>query len=514
MNNESAVQVNGIWANALASGPGPVAIIQLSDLKIVFANYLFEHYFGYAHDDILTGGVYFTSLIQEYEHDRFRYQLLSVIDSVSGRSTHSMYSLISKSGTIHSYFLFASPVHNDKENSESLFHLLLMPDNSTWKMPFISHDTRELFLEQFQTEDFGTFEWIIDIDKVFWSSGIYKIYDVEEGFNDLDRNFARSFVHPDDKERLSRATEDAIASNSLLDIEFSIISAKNNVKTINSLARVVTDSEGKPVKFVGSVRDITGMRNIETDLKKKVEELYFSNKELEEFAYVASHDMQEPLRKITTFGSRLLEKYRDILTGDGVMYLTRMTASAENMRVLINDLLEFSRISNTQQPFMKVDLNVALRQVRTDLELIIEETGTEIISSVLPALEAIPSQVRQLFANIIGNAIKFRKEGINCVINIECRELDVKTRLQYNLPLNEAYCALTISDNGIGFEKEYAHRIFNVFQRLHGKSEYPGSGIGLAICKKIAEHHGGLIFAESEPGVGTSFVIILPRKHQ
>ena len=102
MNNESAVQVNGIWANALASGPGPVAIIQLSDLKIVFANYLFEHYFGYAHDDILTGGVYFTSLIQEYEHDRFRYQLLSVIDSVSGRSTHSMYSLISKSGTIHS----------------------------------------------------------------------------------------------------------------------------------------------------------------------------------------------------------------------------------------------------------------------------------------------------------------------------------------------------------------------------------------------------------------------------
>ena len=163
---------------------------------------------------------------------------------------------------------------------------------------------------------------------------------------------------------------------------------------------------------------------------------------------------------------------------------------------------------------MKVDLNVALRQVRTDLELIIEETGTEIISSVLPALEAIPSQVRQLFANIIGNAIKFRKEGINCVINIECRELDVKTRLQYNLPLNEAYCALTISDNGIGFEKEYAHRIFNVFQRLHGKSEYPGSGIGLAICKKIAEHHGGLIFAESEPGVGTSFVIILPRKHQ
>jgi light-regulated signal transduction histidine kinase (bacteriophytochrome) len=246
-------------------------------------------------------------------------------------------------------------------------------------------------------------------------------------------------------------------------------------------------------------------------LKNKVEELNHSNRELEEFAYIASHDLQEPLRKITTYSDRLSEKYKEALTGDGLMYLSRMIISAENMRMLINDLLEFSRISKNEQPYERVDMNMVLKLVKTDLELVIEETGTIINCESLPAVDAIPSQMKQLLANIIGNAIKFHKPGLPPVITISANILSEKEKVRLELAKNRIYYEFSISDNGIGFEEEYNTRIFQVFQRLHGKSEYPGSGIGLAICKKIIEYHHGIIYATSEPGAGARFTFILPQ---
>ena len=274
------------------------------------------------------------------------------------------------------------------------------------------------------------------------------------------------------------------------------------------------DDQGKPVKFAGSIRDITSQRSIEDELRNKVEQLNHSNRELEEFAYVASHDMQEPLRKITTFSDRLSEKYKDVLTGEGLMYLSRMIASAENMRTLINDLLDFSRITKTEQPFEPVKLDFVLRQVKTELELTIEETGTMIHSGSLPVVDAISSQMKQLFTNLIGNAIKFHKPGIAPVITIESMVLDEKDKRDFELPSNYVYYKIMISDNGIGFEEEYTSRIFQVFQRLHGKSEYPGSGIGLAICKKILEYHNGVIFAQNIPQIGARFTFVLPQRQQ
>ena len=188
-----------------------------------------------------------------------------------------------------------------------------------------------------------------------------------------------------------------------------------------------------------------------------------------------------------------------------------MTASADNMRKLINDLLDFSRISKKDQLYEQVNLNVILQQVKNDLELIIEETGTVISSDSLPTVEAIPSQMKQLFSNIIGNAIKFRKPAISPLITIETNILIEKEKQRLELVNNKNYYQIAISDNGIGFEEEYNSRIFQVFQRLHGKSEYPGSGIGLAICKKILEHHHGAIYAKSTPDLGAGFFLILPQ---
>lgn len=222
------------------------------------------------------------------------------------------------------------------------------------------------------------------------------------------------------------------------------------------------------------------------------------NKELEEFVYVASHDLQEPLRKITSFSERLKDKLPTDLDPDIQMYLSRILVATKNMRNLIENLLEFSRTSRFSEPFAEIDLNEILSQVKADLELKIEETNTVIHSDNLPVIEGIALQMRQLFTNLFTNAIKFKLPEKAPVITIKSREA------------NNMY-EIIVKDEGIGFEQEYANRIFQIFQRLHGKAEYPGSGIGLAICKKIVDNHHGDIVAKSELGKGAEFIITIPK---
>lgn len=249
-------------------------------------------------------------------------------------------------------------------------------------------------------------------------------------------------------------------------------------------------------------------------LEDKVRELDRSNKELEEFAYIASHDLQEPLRKLTSFSERLIEKLPANLEPDIQLYLNRMLAATENMRRLIDNLLEFSRTSRVSEPFRKVDLNDIMAQVKADLELKVEETNTEIAVGQLPVIDGIAMQLRQLFTNLFTNAIKFRQPDKPPHISISAAILDSDDQESHHLPSEKRYYRIVVADRGIGFEQEYALRIFQIFQRLHGKAEYPGSGIGLAICKKITENHHGLIFAKGESGKGAEFVLIIPEIQQ
>ncbi|NCI50533.1 PAS domain-containing protein [Sediminibacterium roseum] len=260
------------------------------------------------------------------------------------------------------------------------------------------------------------------------------------------------------------------------------------------------------------LENISQLKEHDRLLEQKIEELNKSNQELEEFAYVASHDMQEPLRKISTFGQRLKTQFGNVLNEDGSMYLSRMMNASENMRNLIDNLLEFSRVSRNKQAFEKVDLSELLKATIDDLDLKIDETGAVVEVDELPAIEAIPSQMRQLFFNLLHNAIKFRKKDTSLVIRITQHVLSTQEKSNYQLPRAQEYFLIKIADNGIGFEQQYAERIFQLFQRLEGKSEYPGTGIGLSICRKIVVNHKGLIFAESEPGKGTAFSVILPKE--
>jgi signal transduction histidine kinase len=276
------------------------------------------------------------------------------------------------------------------------------------------------------------------------------------------------------------------------------------------------DGRGRNLGAVVSMRDMTDRRIAERKVEASARALKASNEDLEKFAYVASHDLQEPLRKIQAFGDRLARACRDELGGQGRDYLDRMLASAARMRRLIDDLLTFSRVATKPQPLAPVDLSDVLAEVVADLEVRITQDGGRVDAGPLPTLEADPTQMRQLFQNVIGNALKFQTPGVPPVVQVSAAAWDdLPADADPPTPPGRGW-RITVTDNGIGFEQEFAHRIFEVFQRLHGRDQYEGTGIGLAICRKIVDRHGGGIAARGRPGHGATFVIDLPAegRHQ
>ncbi|MFY8328676.1 sensor histidine kinase [Pseudoalteromonas sp. ZZD1] len=237
------------------------------------------------------------------------------------------------------------------------------------------------------------------------------------------------------------------------------------------------------------------------------DELSRSNRELEEFAFVASHDLQEPLRKIQAFSDRLETMFKDELGEKGIDYIARMKNAAQRMSNLINDLLEFSRVTTRGKDFSDTDLKVVLDEIISDLEIAIQESNTQVHVSEMPVIQADISQMQQLFLNLLSNAIKFRRENVAPIINVDYEH---KKEFSDELNTEVEWQIITIKDNGIGFSEEYADKIFVPFQRLHGRSQYKGTGIGLSVCRRIVERHGGTITAQSQDGEGATFIIKLP----
>jgi PAS domain S-box-containing protein len=285
----------------------------------------------------------------------------------------------------------------------------------------------------------------------------------------------------------------------------------------NIVITALHNENNEIIGFSKVTRDLTERKLAEdrlrvyaTQLEHKNNELERSNNELSSFSYVASHDLQEPLRKIQAFGNLILEHDAQMISDTGKDYFNRMIKAAARMQSLIDSLLEFSRITTTQKEFEQTDLNELLQDVLKEMRERIKDTHTTVTASRLPVVPVIPFQFKQLLSNLISNSIKYSKEGVDPVIEITAKLLPEGT-----LTINEAqagmpYLEFSVCDNGIGFELEHAEKVFELFQRLHGKNEYSGSGIGLAICKKIAENHGGFMTAEGKPGKGANFQFYMP----
>ncbi|MBC8154102.1 MAG: PAS domain-containing protein [Bacteroidetes bacterium] len=390
--------------------------------------------------------------------------------------------------------------------------------------------------------DLGTWELDVAAGTVTYSDRIKSWF----GFSGdtVPLSIVYNPIHEKDRSRVEAAIAAALQPGSagIYDEEYTLVDRHTGYeRIIHAQGRTFFDAQGKPVKITGTAQDVTEQREtrlaLEQLVKMRTEELaatneelavineeltesnkllFRSNENLQQFAYIASHDLQEPLRKIQSFGDLLKKQYATAL-GDGVGHLDRMQSAASRMSMLIKDLLAFSRISTQPDASGAVSLNQVVNMVLADLDLTVQETGANVVISPLPIVQGDPSQLGQLFQNLLSNALKFRRwdeAGVPVVPQIR-----VHTRLvaAADLPPSvrptrgaAAYHHIEVSDNGIGFDEKYVDRIFQVFQRLHGRSEFAGTGIGLAICAKVVANHGGAITAHSEPGQGATFSVYLP----
>ena len=309
----------------------------------------------------------------------------------------------------------------------------------------------------------------------------------------------KEISHPEDRdvtdtERLRVRRGEADAAR----IEKRYLRKDGSTVWVDLAIAVVRDAGGKPAYEIAIFDDITERKEAEAALHRAHEELKRSNAELAQFAYVASHDLQEPLRMVSSYTQLLARRYSDKLDGDAREFMAYIVDGAARMKQLIEDLLAYSRVGTRGRELRALAVEVPLRRAIMNLKSAIDESGASVSFDALPTLEADEMQLTQLFQNLIGNALKFRSASVPR-IHVSCVEKG-----------NEWEFA--VADNGIGIEPEYFERIFMVFQRLHNKGEYPGTGIGLAICKKVVERHGGRIWVASRPGEGTTFFFTLPKK--
>lgn len=419
----------------------------------------------------------------------------------------------------------------------------------------LTDDRLQLALD---SADMGVWDWNLSEWTIFWSDQVYRLHgttreDVGDLFENPEALLDR--VHPEDLPLVQGIVLDALRTGEDYDVEYRFEVSEGTYRWINVKGRLYLDESGKPARIAGTAQDVTARktaeiaarrelaerRRTEAELKRLTEtleervrdrtaalekanehlkrlvaersraerelarmnrRLVHSNEELRDFAHVASHDLQEPLRKITTFADLLRAEHGETLNEEGRLFLDRMQDSAHRMTRLIDDLLQFSRLNTSGQPFARTDLNSVIADVLADMEVRIAELEAIVHVDPLPEIEAEPTQVRRLFQNLISNALKFRREGVTPRVQISCETVSDEAR-------GAVLCRITVRDNGIGLDEQYSKRIFAPFQRLH--REYEGTGIGLAICRRIAELHQGSIEVISQPGEGAAFVVELPQ---
>jgi PAS domain S-box-containing protein len=350
----------------------------------------------------------------------------------------------------------------------------------------------------FATEgaNLGVWNWNTVTGELIWSDKCKALFGIRPDETMSYQRF-RDALHPDDRERTDKAVQDALDNHTDYDIEYRSLWPDGSIHWLAAKGRGYYDATGKAVRLEGVVLDIATRKRDEEALKQKTADLERSNKELEQFAYVASHDLQEPLRMVSSYTQLLAQRYEGQLDDKAKKYIDYAVDGALRMQRLINDLLTYSRVGTRGKPLEPTDSHSVLGEALLNLQSAVEESRAIITNDDLPTVRVDASQLAQVFQNLIANAIKFRGE--------------TPQRIHVSALDRGREWVFSISDNGIGIDPQYKDRVFMIFQRLHTKQEYPGTGIGLALCKRIVERHGGRIWFESEPGKGSTFFFAIPK---
>lgn len=363
-----------------------------------------------------------------------------------------------------------------------------------------------------QAEILGQYgSWVLNYKtlKYSYSDNLFRLLGCKpQSFEPTIQNLLE-FVHPEDASIVTKSNILALSTQEIPTMNYRIIRRDGIIRHFKTISKTFTDLSGVQT-MIGTTQDVTEDYNKSKQLRERNKELVQNIKELSEFNHLASHDLQEPLRKIQTFISRLNDKEKEHLTEFGQEYLARIEKASNRMRILINDLLQYSRSNRAEKNLVETDLIEALQNSLQELSQNIEDKNAIIEYSTLPFIKGVSFQMQQLFSNLLSNSLKYAKEDVLPIIKIDYQEIIAKKEVVLKENSNKKYFKINFTDNGIGFEQQHAERIFLLFNRLHGKTEYYGTGVGLAICKKIVENHNGHILAFSEPNIGTTFSIYIP----
>lgn len=357
---------------------------------------------------------------------------------------------------------------------------------------------------------YSSWIWNLDTDKMIFSDNQYRLFGCEPQSFEATNDVILNYIHADDTVLIEKVIQDIIDEKDFSSVDFRITRQDTGeTRYIKSIGKLIIDSYGKK-NIIGSNFDITQEYFANLKLEDRNLELERSNKELASFNHVASHDLQEPLRKIQTFISRFSDDDKAKISENGKNCISKIEDSANRMRILIDDLLLFSRTNKSEKVFEKSDLNFILENSKQEFSQVITDKNAIITSDKLPFTNVIQFQMQQLFTNLIGNSLKYFNKNIPLKIKISCETIIADSYPILNLSTKDKFYKISFSDNGMGFEQEQAEKIFVLFNRLHPANDFPGTGIGLTICKKIAENHKGFLFAEGKVDKGATFNLFLP----
>jgi PAS domain S-box-containing protein len=369
--------------------------------------------------------------------------------------------------------------------------------------------SEELYKQAQVLNRIGNWSWNLDSDRVQWSDELFNVYGLPAQSEQITFERYLSFVHPDDREPRKEGIREQISNPGHREYYFRIKTPDGAEKILYGQSEVILNEQGLPAKMIGTCQDVTAQKTLEKTLYDRTVQLQKSNASLKVFAYISSHDLKEPLRKISLFGDRLRMLNEAKLDAQSGNILKTIIQSSLRLQEMIDEILSVSKI-NTDENFEKTNLTEILEDVLAGIESQIEERGAVISHDPLPEALVNPVQIRQLFINLISNSLKFTRPNIPPAITITSDFPSVKEITEAGLENSKRYLRIRFSDNGIGFQNDYAEKIFAIFQRLHDKSTYKGTGIGLAICREIVGHHGGVITAKGVLHQGATFTIILP----